>query len=147
MIWRLLRTLLLLLAGVFTGFVAAAAVLRGWIPSRGDETSDELGLVAILDGIELESRSGAFRGGSVLAWFGGVSLDLSGASLAPGARLDVRAAFGGVAIKVPAGWRVEAEATALVGGVDISVAEPDDPDAPALVVRAASVMGGVAIST
>ena len=147
MIWRLLRALPLLLAGLFAGFVTAAAVLRGWLPSRGDETSDELALVAIFDGVELESRSTAFLGGSVLAWFGGVSLDLSGATLAPGARLDVRAAFGGVALKVPAGWRVDVEATALVGGVEVSVPEPDDANAPTLVVRAGSVMGGVAIST
>lgn len=146
MLWRLLRVLLLLLAGSIAGFAAAAAMLRGWLPSRGDEASDELALVAIFDGIQMESRSEAFHGGSILAWFGGVELDLTEATLAPGARLDLRAAVGGVAIKVPMGWRVDAEATAFVGGVDVSVPEPDDPDAPTLVVRVASVFGGVAIS-
>jgi hypothetical protein len=40
--------------------------------SRVDAESDELGLVAILEGVQLESRAKAFRGGSMLAWFGGV---------------------------------------------------------------------------
>jgi hypothetical protein len=143
--WRLVRSLLLLLAGSLAGFAGAAAMVRGWLPSQGDEMSDDLALVAIFDGVDLESRSEAFRGGSIMAWFGGVAVDLSGVTLASHARLDVRAAFGGIAIKVPMGWRVDAETTALVGGVDVDVPEPDDPDAPTLVVRASSFMGGVAI--
>ena len=145
MIWSLLRTVLLLLAGALAGFAGAAALLRGWLPSRGDPTSDELALVTILDGVELASSADGFRGGSILAWFGGVALDLTGATLAPGARLDVRAAFGGVAIKVPAAWRIDAEAKAVFGGIDVQRPESDDPSAPALVVRVTSVMGGVAV--
>jgi hypothetical protein len=120
-------------------------VLRGWLPSHGDETSDTLELVAIFDGIELKSRATAFRGGSVLAWFGGVALDLSEATLVPGARLDVRAAIGGVAIKVPPGWRIEAETSSLIGGIDIGSASSDDPDAPTLLMRVTTVIGGVSI--
>lgn len=145
MLWRLIRSLLLVLAGATSGFAAAAAMMRGWLPSRGDAESDELALVAIFDGIDLESRSGAFRGGSILAWFGGVALDLRGATLAPDARVDIRAAFGGVAIKVPTGWRVESEATAFAGGIDVRVPDPGDPGAPTLIVRASTAMGGVSI--
>lgn len=93
----MVRRLLLLLVGAFAGFAAAAATLRSWLPSRGGESSDTLALVAIFDGVDLESRSDTFGGGFVLAWFGGVALDLRHATLAPGACLDVRAAFGGVA--------------------------------------------------
>lgn len=145
MFWRLVRVLLLALGGFISGFAAAAVMVRGWLSTKGDETSDELALVAIFDGIELESRSQAFRGGSILAWFGGVALDLGGVTPAPDARLDIRAAFGGVAIKVPPGWRIDAEATALAGGIDVQVPAPDDPDAPTLIVRAASIFGGVAV--
>lgn len=146
MVLGLVRRLLLLLVGVFVGFAASAAMVRSWLPSHGDETSDTLALVAIFDGIDLKSLAGAFGGGFVLAWFGGVALDLRGVSLAPGACIDVRAAFGGVAITVPRGWRVDTEARAFVGGVDVRVPEPDDPNAPRLLVRAASALGGVSIT-
>ena len=47
------------------------------MPSRGDEDSDEVSLVAIFDGVKLESRAKAFKGGSMLAWFGGIDVDLT----------------------------------------------------------------------
>ena len=89
--------------GAVAGFAGAAAVAKRALPSRGDESSDELALVAIFDGIDLKSRAAAFRGGSVLAWFGGVALDLREAALAPDAHLSVHALFGGIAIRVPRG--------------------------------------------
>lgn len=143
--FRLLRTLLLLTTGAIAGMAGAAAALRGWLTSRGDATSDDLELVAIFDGIELKNRSTAFRGGRVLAWFGGISLDLSDATLAPDARIDVRSLFGGISVTVPAGCRVESDARAIIGGISASVRDPEDPDAPTLVVRALSVVGGIAI--
>jgi hypothetical protein len=140
MIWRLIRTIGLLSAGAIGGFAGAAALMRG------DAESDELALVAIFDGIELANHSPTFRGGSVLAWFGGVSLDLRDATLAPGASIDVRALFGGVAIRVPPTWRVEAHGAAIAGGWDSSAARPDDPEAPLLLVNVTAAMGGASIT-
>ena len=74
---RLLRAIGLALIGFWAGVMAAAAIMRRVLHSRGDADSDEVALVAIFDGIELESRASAFRGGSMLAWFG--SLRASGA--------------------------------------------------------------------
>jgi len=51
--------------------------------SRGDAEGDEVALVAIFDGIELESRSTASRGGSMFTWFGGTAVDLGNVKLAP----------------------------------------------------------------
>jgi len=146
MLWRLIRTLFLLLVGTIAGFAGAAAVLRTTLTSRGDEESDEVALVAIFNGIELESRSASFRGGTALAWFGGISLDLRDATLAPAAEIDVRAMFGGLAIRVPPTWRVDASGTAIAGGVDNSAAKPSGPDAPTLVVRAATAFGGISVT-
>lgn len=83
---RPLRGLLLFKLGAWVGMMAAAAFVRRAVPSHGDEESDELGLVAVLNGIELKSRARAFRGGSMLAWFGGIAVDLREVELAPGAR-------------------------------------------------------------
>ena len=143
---RLLGTLPLVLAGAFAGFAAAAAVLRGWLPASGDESSDQLALVAIFDGVELANRSTAFRGGSVLAWFGGVDLDLSGATLGPGATLEVRAVMGGIRVTVPPTWRIESAATAFLGGIDVAGPPSEDPAAPTLTITGMCVMGGVAIA-
>ncbi len=143
---RVLRSLGLVVAGVYVGFAAAAKVMKSVLPSRGDAESDEVALVAIFDGVKLESRSQAFRGGSMLAWFGGVAVDLREAQLAPGgAKLSLHSLFGGIAIRVPVGWRVESSARALSGGVAVDVPEPDDPEAPTLTVEGFAAFGGIAV--
>jgi hypothetical protein len=142
---RTLRTLLVFKVGLVAGLAAAAAFVKRAQPSRGDEESDEVALVAVFDGIELKSRAQAFRGGSMLAWFGGIAVDLRDATLAPGARLSVSTLYGGVAIRVPEGWRVESTAKALAGGVDVKALAGDDPDAPTLHVEGLAIFGGIAI--
>jgi hypothetical protein len=139
-------TVLVLKLGFLAGLATAAAAMRAWLPSRGDESSDELSLVAIFDGIQLESRSTAFVGGSIIAWFGGVDLDLRHVTLAPGAKLEARAMFGGVSVTVPRGWRVEHEGSAYVGGIAVDAQDAPGPEAPLLTVRATGVFGGVAVT-
>jgi len=144
---RLLRTLLVFKLGFWTGLLAGAAVLQRAMPSRGDEESDEVRLVAALNGVQLKSRATAFRGGSMLSWLGGIAIDLREAELASGAHLDVTTLFGGIAIRVPAGWRVESNVHALAGGVAVEVPEPNDPGAPTLTLDGMAVFGGVAVGS
>jgi hypothetical protein len=138
----LIRRLLLFKLGALVGMIVAAAFFKRVVRSRGDAESDELALVAILDGVELESRSKAFRGGSMLAWLGGIDVDLTDAELAPGARLSVNALFGGIDVTIPPTWRVESDTKALMGGIDARGAQ-DDPDAPVLVLEGMAVFGGI----
>jgi Cell wall-active antibiotics response 4TMS YvqF len=140
-----MRRLGVFLLGLYGGMLAAAALAKRALPSRGDSESDEVALVAIFGGVELESRAQAFRGGSLLAWFGGVAVDLRQAKLAPEARLTVGALFGGVDVKVPTGWRVVSTARAFAGGVSDDVPEPDDPAAPTLTVESTTAFGGISI--
>lgn len=142
---RQLRSLLVFKLGVWVGMAAAAAFVKRAVPSRGDEESDELSLVAVLDGIELRSRATAFRGGSMLAWFGGIAVDLREAELAPDARLSVQTLFGGIAIRTPPTWRVESKVRALAGGVDARTPARDDQDAPVLTLEGFALFGGVAV--
>ena len=139
----LVRRLLLFKLGALVGMIVAAAFFKRIVRSRGDAESDELALVAILDGVQLESRAKAFRGGSMLAWFGGIEADLSGAELAPGARLSVHALFGGIEVTTPATWRIESEAKAVMGGIDARGA--DDPAAPVLTLDGMAVFGGIEV--
>jgi len=133
--------------GAWTGLMTGAALLKRALPSRGDEESDEVALVAILGGIDLESRAQAFRGGTMLAWFGGVAVDLRQAKLGPDARLTVGALFGGVDVKVPPGWRVVSTSRTFAGGVSEDVPEPEDANAPTLTIESSAAFGGVSIRT
>jgi hypothetical protein len=143
----LLRAVGLLLLGFWAGLMAAAAMMKRVLRSRGDAESDEIALVAIFDGIDLKSRASAFRGGSMFAWFGGISVDLSAAKLpSDGAHLDLHALNGGIAIKVPAGWRVRSSMRAVAGGVDVRAVEPEAADAPTLTLEGLAAFGGVAVT-
>jgi len=141
---RILRSLLVLALGAWGGMMAAAAFVKRAVPSQGGEESDELSLVAVFDGIELKNRSKSFAGGSMLAWFGGIVVDLRDAELAPGARLKVHALFGGIVLRTPPNWRIESNAKSLAGGVEVRAAAANDPDAPVLTLDGLAVFGGVA---
>ena len=143
---RAVRSLLAFTLGVWVGLAVAAAFVKRALPSRGDEESDELSLVAVLDGIELKSRARAVRGGSMLAWLGGIAVDLRDAELAPGARLSVHTLFGGISIRTPPSWRVESSVKALAGGVDVRTPAKDDADTPVLILDGLALFGGVAVS-
>jgi hypothetical protein len=140
----LIRRLLAVKLGALLGVMLAAVLAKRFIPSRGDAESDDLSLVAIFDGVKLKSRSQAFTGGSALAWFGGIELDLSRAQLADGARLSANAIFGGIDVVVPPSWRVESTGRALLGGIDAPAA-PADPGAPVLALDGMAVFGGIAV--
>ena len=142
---RILRALTLTALGFWAGMAAAAAVVKRAVPSRGDAESDEVALVAIFDGVVLKSRAKSFRGGSMFSWFGGVAVDLRDAQLAPDAHVNVHSLFGGIAIRVPVGWRIESRVKALGGGVAIGAPEPEDPDAPTLTLDGFAAFGGVAV--
>src|SRR5262245_12001047 len=131
--------------GALVGFAAAGALVKRAFPSVGDETSDEVALAAVFDGIDLKSRASAFRGGSMLSWFGGIAVDLREAELAPDARLRVVTVFGGIAIRLPAGTTVESNAAAVAGGVDVSAPEPEPGDPPRLVLDGLALLGGIAV--
>lgn len=142
---RLLRTLVVLEIGAWAGMAVAAAFVKRAVPSLGDEESNDVSLVAIFDGIDLKSRATAFRGGSMLSWFGGIAVDLREAELAPGARLRVHAMLGGIAIRIPEGWRVESNVKAIMGGVDTRTIAAEDPAAPTLTIDGLAFFGGVAV--
>lgn len=141
---RLLRGLLLFKLGFWAGMCASAVILKRSFPSRGDEDSDELALVAILNGVELKSRAQAFRGGSMFSWLGGIAVDLRDVQLAGDARLEVHSAFGGIAIRVPPTWRIESNVKAIGGGVTVSPTQPTD-DAPTLRLDGFTAFGGIAV--
>jgi len=110
-----------------------AALLNGW---------------AVFGGGELRSGSTDFRGGEVLAVFGGYQIDLREADIKSEAILNANAMFGGIEIKVPDHWTVHMEGTPILGGYVDSTKHPrlENPtEAKRLVVRGFAMFGGVEV--
>lgn len=133
--------------------VGGAFYAKSRLISNGEPDSDTIELVGIFEGFELESRAMAFRGGTLLAWFGGGTLDLRDATLAPeGARLTVHALFGGAQVLVPNGWDVECRLIGIAGGLGDD--RPDhahphvEPEVrPLLTIDGWAAFGGVGVSS
>jgi len=144
---RLFRSLIVFKLGFWAGLLGAAALMKRVLPSRGDAESDEVALVAIFDGIELESSATAFRGGSMFTWFGGIAVDLRNVTLEPEARLTLNTLWGGIAIRVPPEWHVESTAKALGGGVAIKPPQTEVPNPPRLLIDGLALLGGIAVGS
>ncbi len=141
---RLLKAVIAVNLLVALTGLAARLLLR----SRGGPDSDEVDLVTVFEGLHLRSHSSAFMGGSTLALFGGIVLDLRRAQLGPtGANLTVLTLMGLTGIVVPPDWRVETDARTWIGGLDVSNERPPDPAAPTLRIRARTVFGGLQIES
>lgn len=133
----------------FNVLVALAGLTaRLLLSSRGGPESDEIDLVGVFEGIHLRSSASAFMGGSMLALFGGIVLDLRRATLGPtGATLKVTTVFGGTSVVTPPDWRVEVDARTWIGGLDLSHDQPDDPDLPTIHIRARTYFGGFQVES
>jgi hypothetical protein len=141
--WDFVWPALIILAGV----VIVARWAGRTIPG-GTSREDVVRATALFGGPNLVSTARHFQGAWLTAFFGGVTLDLRGARPAPGgASVNATAAFGGIDILVPKGWRISVRSTPIFGGLEDKTdhSEPPAPDAPTLHVDALTVFGGVEI--
>lgn len=111
------------------------------------DTSDHVRAFSLFSGTEVTSQSQHFSGADVMAFFGGATLDLRKAKLAPdGAVVEVTSAFGGANILVPSGWEVVTNGVPIFGGFNNKTANDEVPEgAPKLVVGGTVLFGGVEI--
>jgi hypothetical protein len=112
-------------------------------PGRAASPDETIDAVAVFSGRRVVSTAPRFLGGSATAVFGGVEIDLTGATIDHEAVLDAVALFGGVDVEVPLGWRVVMDGPAIFGGHESKVPAPEDPDAPTLRIRGTAIFGGV----
>ena len=142
-----------LLVGWFATMAVAASVAlqrKREAPPASEPDADEIDLRAIFEPLEFRSTATAFRGGRIECWFGGGTIDLRDATLAPeGALLRTTAVFGGGQILVPDNWSVETHIVGIGGAGDTRGREatdtPADPLAPKLVLEGPVAFGGFAI--
>jgi hypothetical protein len=112
--------------------------------SKVSTTSDQTDLFAAFSGNNSRNASKDYRGGKLTAIMGGIELDLREAHIKDKAVLDIFTAMGGVEIKVPETWNVQAGGLPILGGWE-NKAKPAKEGAPTLVVRGTAIMGGVEI--
>ncbi|MBP1629030.1 MAG: hypothetical protein H6Q00_3505, partial [Holophagaceae bacterium] len=113
----LVGPLILVAIGIFV--VLGALKRHRGVPPELKHSEDFLQGTAILSGFKQRVTSAAFKGGEVTAIMGGFEVDLRPACIAQeSVRLDIFALFGGGEIRVPEGWNVVIQATAIAGGVD-----------------------------
>jgi predicted membrane protein len=121
------------------------------IGSAEDATlhDDFIRRTAVFSGLDLESASNAFQGGSLSAVFAGIELDLRNAQPASEKMLmDVSAIMGGIEIRVPSTWRVHTTGTPVLGGIEnrtIGRLAEVGTDTPLLIVRCTAILGGIEI--
>lgn len=117
-------------------------------PGRPASGEEQVHVFSAFGGHDARNASPAFRHAEVTAIFGGSSLDLRDATIAPeGARIEATALFGGAEVVVPEGWALEVASTPIFGGVDNRTVNPGKAadGQPTLHVNATAVFGGVGI--
>ena len=112
------------------------------------EGADTLDEVYVFSGTKKRLPAHNFTGGRVIAVFGGAELDLRDVKAPAGKNIsmEIVAVCGGIRLQVPENWSVTSSGmSAVLGGFD-NRAQNDSEKAVKLLVRGASVFGGVEVS-
>lgn len=147
----IIRTVKTLIKGVLAFNVmalVAGLVAKKLIPPEGDEATPEFVHPTIMFGTEFKSEAPALRSGRIFTLMGGAQVDFSGAGLSPGAQLEIITIMGGVEVRVPPHWRIEATNSVMAGDTQMMLDGQGElgPDAPVLRVRSQTIMSGLVIT-
>ena len=131
----------------FQAVVAAAGWLTAWRRNDGDESSSSIRRVLTHSGLELHPRNPGLSRVRVDLAMAGAEIDLTGLPRpAGGIDVTVRAMMAGVAIRVPADWRVWWEFRGLGGmGGDGAVERTRDEHAADVRIHATVALGGIGV--
>jgi predicted membrane protein len=116
-------------------------------PSRHAEGTELVEIVSVFGGVKKSVLSKHFAGGEIVAFMGGVELNLSQADIQGRVKLEVIQVIGGTRLIVPPHWNVVSEMTAVLGGIDDKrVLQPSLLSSDkVLFIEGVSVMGGIEI--
>lgn len=112
-----------------------------------EDRHDVLDSVNVFSGSHQNIYSKNFKGGEVIAVFGGCDLNLTQTDFEGSIVIEVVAIFGGVKIIVPPSWEVKSEVTAVFGGMDDkrAVGPANDQSKKTLIINGVALFGGVEI--
>lgn len=108
---------------------------------------DVLDATAVFGGVKRSVVSKQFRGGEIVAVFGGAEINLAHADFHGVIKLEIVNVLGGTKLIVPANWDVQSVMVAVFGGVeDKRVIRPEmiDPNKK-LIIEGTSFLGGLEI--
>jgi hypothetical protein len=138
-----------LVIGVWPLLISAAGItliMQVLRPTAKDAAgSGAFKAFALMGGSGRTISSENFLGGDVVAVMGGHEINLTNAHITSEATIDVLAFWGGVEIRVPRGWNVEVQATALLGGFANHTSPSTNANAPRLIIRGSAIMGGIEV--
>jgi predicted membrane protein len=140
--WQVAVPTLVILVGVALlfssfNFFSKRRVLR---VSNNDDVIED---VAVFAGSERSIHSESFRGGKILAVFGGSKLNLTKVQLAPEENeLEIVCVFGGVSLIVPDDWNIKVEVFNIFGGYEDKRNPSLFNKDKTLVIKGVTVFGG-----
>ncbi|MBC8984519.1 hypothetical protein H9X96_01865 [Pedobacter sp. N36a] len=85
----------------------------GWV-----DENDVIAAVCVFGGTDQHVYSKNFKGGEMIAVFGGCNVNLTQADFEGAIVLEIVAIFGGVKIIIPSSWVVKSEVVAIFGGIE-----------------------------
>ena len=145
LIWPAIMVLL----GIFLVKHAVSGDRREAQEHRGSERF--LRGTAILSGFKHRPNGGSFDGGAITAVFGSFEIDLRRVVMqAERTRIDINVLFAGGEIRVPDGWDVYIQASAIAGAVEDKTIHPpvqgwEDQRRPKLLITGSVLFGGVEV--
>ena len=86
-----------------------------------------------------------FKGASLTAVFGGITLDLRKAQINEDVVIDTTSVFGGIDIYVPDNIKIKVKSTSIFGGVDNKKIKNDNEKEHIIYINASCIFGGVDI--
>ena len=86
-----------------------------------------------------------FKGASLTAVFGGITLDLRKAQINEDVVIDTTSVFGGIDIYVPDYIKIKVKSTSIFGGVDNKKIKNDNEKEHIIYINASCIFGGVDI--
>ncbi len=119
---------------------------KAYTEQKASNSSDYLDSVNVFGGSHQTIYSKNFKGGEVVAVFGGCDVNLTQADFEGEIEIDITAIFGGCKIIIPPGWQVKSEVTAIFGGLDDKRSvQPMEGQRKLVVIRGVAMFGGVDI--
>jgi predicted membrane protein len=133
------------------GNLAFKIAQTGTEPPKQGEINDYVESFSIFSGGSKIIDSDNFRGGSILAIFGGSEIDLTNCKLADGENIiEVTAIFGGTTLMVPNDWKVNVDVLPVFGGFgDKRIKDPNKSfvEGKLLTIKGFVMFGGGEIKT